>query len=192
METGPGRGTLLLAAAAAGLVAGVGIGWVVGLHTSPPPTPPPPPFLVNPLGNAHRGETLVLKRKDGMRTEYVVLEEAADSVLLGVNSGMPGAAMTQHQLRVTRNFLGVFHCLEGSREPAEVEAAARDLVVERITPETVVVGGRSFDAWRVDGTHRALGKMKMWITEALPVHGVLALESERGARYEMESYSPGR
>ncbi len=172
------------ALAAAGVVLGLAGGWVAGRASVPPPPPPEP--LRNPLADAKKGETLLLRRADGQTTLYRVLAAEEDSILLSEETTPPGGAATRREVRVARTYLGFFIILEGDVDPAEADAAARDFTLDEAVPETLFSEalGRSFRCWRIRGRHRVRGELTFWITPELPVHGLLRADAPRGTTWE--------
>ncbi len=183
MPDGPRRAAI---AAAGVLLAAVafGGGWVAGRRALPPP--PPAPEFLNPLRDAARGELLVLVDGAGTRTSFRVLEAAPVSVLLEVMTQGRDGATSRREIRVARTYLGGFLVLEGEVGGDEREAMVRDLVVDRVVPDTIEATGRTLACWRVEGRHAALGEIRIWLSDALPVHGVARIESSRH-RMEAES-----
>lgn len=186
---GAGGGRWILALAAG--VAGFAGGWIAGRQSVPAP-PPPAPY-VNPLAVVKGGESLVLRSSFGTRTRYRVLGIDDDSVLLSVETLAPGQPATQREMRVSRSFFGFLIILEGDVDPAAAEATARDFRLDSVVPDRIAVGalGRTLDCWKVTGSHRAQGALTYWISDAMPVHGLLRVDSPRGTVWELESYGGG-
>jgi hypothetical protein len=191
MASGGGRGAIL-GAAVASLLAGGAAGWLAGRASVPPP--PPPPFYANPLGEVARDEVLVLKGDDGIRDTYRVVEVTGETVLLAVGKEAPGQAATTRQLRVARSFWGALVILGGDIDPASAEASVRDFVVKSATPEDVRVEslGRTFHCWRIEGMRKGSGPTTYWITDELPVHGIVKMSSGKGVSSVVEGFEFGK
>jgi hypothetical protein len=179
----------LLAGAAAG---GAG-GWVTGRNSVEPPPPPPSPIFRNPLAEVAVGESLVLALDDGVRVEYLVREVTDHTVRIAVETRPKGGNASGYTMVASRNFQGFLTVLHID-DPEKQELASltmTDVVVSTMKPETITILGRTFSAWRIEGAHRVLGPMTYWVSDAAPVHGLVAMESGRGKRWEIESWSFG-
>ena len=185
------RGAVLLAALAA-LAAGAGAGWVAGRRSAVVP-PPAPPVYVNPLADAKRGEFLAMKRSDGTRQMYRVVEEQPDTVLLDLETAPAVGAPDHRQARVGRTFLGVFAFIEGDVDALAAEANLRDFRLETMEPVDMAVPalGRTLHCWRIAGQHRVLGPMTFWVSDELPVHGLVRVETAR-LKTDVTSFDWGR
>ena len=192
MATG---GVGIAAAATAGLVLGAAAGWLAARGRAAAP-PPSTPGYVNPLADAKKDETLVLVRSgDGTREIFRVIEASPETLLVSVETAPVGEAARTRQLRVARTFVGPFVVLEGDMDPASAAAAVTDFVLERIDPDTRFVEslGRPVRCWKFSGRHRLHGTMTWWVTEELPVHGVVRIETPRG-KFDLGGFGwgPGR
>jgi hypothetical protein len=178
---------------AAGCVLGGAAGWVGGRTLGVPPAPPPSAYR-NPLVDAVRGEALVHARPgDGARVVYRVLQAEAQAVLLSVETEVPGEPPLRQEIRIARSFFGPLLVLEGDVDPRAAAAGLRDFVLESATPETIAVEGtgRSYPCWRFTGSHRVQGTMTFWVSDEVPVHGVVRVDTARGRIYEIAGSSGG-
>ncbi len=173
------------AMAALALVAGLVVGWLAGRQSVDVPPPPPPAEWINPLADTEEGERLVLRYADGTVDEYIVTEAGDDSVLVQVTKRRAAGSASSRQLRFSRNFPGVLIVLEGDLAETAIDAGLRNFVVHRMVRETITVGTRSHDAWRIEGRHRQQGMLKIWVDPTMPVHGVIRVEGERGVVFEV-------
>ena len=183
------RSSLLAAAAVAAGFAG---GWVAGRASIP--APPPPPSFVNPFARVKVGESLVLKLMGGSQLQqFRVLEVDDQTVLLSVETLPLGGTPSRMQMRVARTFWGAFIIIEGDVDPQAAMATAKDFTMESATPDDLYVEPlhRTFHCWKVTGRHRVLLEMTYWITDELPVHGVLRIDTTRGKVWEVDAMSGG-
>jgi hypothetical protein len=180
-------------AIAAGLLAGGAGGWVAGRLSAQTP-PPPPAVYVNPLADAHRGENVFYVRNDGARVQYRVEEESPDTVLLVEETSPKGQPSTRNEIRVSRTFFGPLIILGGTVNAAAAESALVDFQLQRAEQETIRVDalGRSLRCWKFAGSHKVQGSLTFWISEELPVHGLVRVETARGRALEIGGYSFGK
>jgi hypothetical protein len=178
-----GSGLAKAAIAAAALVVGGAVG-ALAARAAMRTDPPPPPVFVNPMADAKPGETLALKRNDGTISNYRVLEADPLTLLLLEEIQPPGEPSASRRLRVSRSWTGGFLVLEGDVDPAAAAAAIRDLVVERVEPDTIVVEtlGRPVPCWKFTCRHRVLGRIVSWVSDELPVHGLVRVDTEKAER----------
>ncbi len=190
MEGAGGRWKVAAAAAVA-FALGAAAGWLVARASVPPP--PPPPVFVNPLADAKKGEVLVVTNNDGIVDSYRVLETTNETVLLSIEKAAPGQTATVRQMRMARSFWGAFLILGGDVDPATAEAAARDLVVVRAVPENLLVAtlGRTFRCMKITANHRVWGEETIWISDELPVHGLVRMDTVKGKKCEVTGFSFG-
>ena len=136
----------------------------------PPPPPPPPAILIPPLHDAVVGEELRLRR--GTEDWVWRVASATDNELGidffvyrdGAPTGPPEA------LRWPRNGFGM----------------PPDFVIREISRDRVVVADRSWDCWRVRAFARD-GARWYWITDELPVHGVIRMALDDRGRPVLQS-----
>ena len=185
------QGARIAGFAAGALALGLAAGWVAGRASIPAP-PPPRPF-VNPLAEVKRGESLALRQVDGAIQSYRVLEADDFTVLLSVEMRDAGGSASTRQIRVARTFPGFFIILEGDVPPEEAAATAREFVVESMAPDEIHVEplGRSFRCWRIRGHHRVSGDLTYWVTDEVPVQGLLRIDSFRGKLWEVKAITWG-
>jgi hypothetical protein len=188
---GAGGRIAVAAAAAVALVLGAAAGWIAARASMPPP--PPPPAFVNPLADAKKGEVLVLTSNDGVVDTYRVLETTDETVLLSDEKAPAGQPAFARQLRVARSYWGAFIILGGDVDPLTAEAAARDLVVVGAVPENLFVEtlGRSLRCWKVSARHRVWGDVTIWLSDELPVHGYVRMDTVKGKKCEVTGFSFG-
>lgn len=145
----------LLAAAVAVLV-----GMLVLRKDPPPPEAPPAPTFVSPLAQVESGETLRIAQGP-KEFRYVVLSTTHSEVEVRVmeyQNGAPPAGSEPRVERWKRNGLGI----------------PPDAVVQHVAPDAIEVHGRFWPCWRVRAL-RDSGPVFYWLTDALPVHGLLRL-----------------
>jgi hypothetical protein len=195
MADGFGKGALA-GALAAGLALGAAGGWVAGRTAAEAGRLPPPPAFVNPLADAVRGESLVLKQAGtGTLKSYLVREAGPEDLLLAEEHAPKDLPRGVKEFRVARNFFGALVILEGDLDPETARATVRDFVLERAEADLLRVEdlGRTFRCWRFRGRHRVAGEMTVWVTDELPVHGVARIDGPRGKLWEVSGFgTPSR
>jgi len=168
------------------VVVGTVVGWLAGRQSVELPPPPPPAEWVNPLADTTTGETLRLRYPDGVVDTYLVVEAVEDSVLLRITKTSTAGTSSSRELRVSRNFPGVFIVLDGDIPKDALDAGLRNFRVDRMVRERITVGSRSHDAWRIEGRHLRQGAVTIWVDPEMPVHGVLRMAADRGVLFEVE------
>lgn len=183
MADGAGR-VRLAAAAVLALAVGGSAGWLVARSGMAPP--PPPPVFVNPLADARVGEYVAIRRSDGAVFGFRVLEADLQTVLLLVENQPPGQPVTTRQMRVARTWFGAFLLLEGDVSPETCEATARDFALSSVTREAWNPPelGRPLQCWKFQGNHRVHGQLTTWVSDEIPVHGVVRIDGPRGTLFE--------
>jgi hypothetical protein len=169
--------------AAAALVVGAAGGWLAGKAASRTP-PAPPPVFANPLADAKVGESLALRRRDGAVELFRVLEADPLTLLLQQDTQAEGAPFSTRQLRVSRSWFGGFLILEGDADPAAAAANLRDVGLLSVEPDTQVVEalGRPVRCWKFTVRHRVFEKMVIWVSDEIPVHGVVRIDTAKEER----------
>lgn len=186
-----GTGAVAVAAIAA-LAAGAAGGWVAGRASFEPP--PPPRAYVNPLADAKKNEVLVLVSPDGGTQAYTLMDGDGETVMISAEDVAKEGASSVRRFRAARTFVGALTILDGDIEPALAASTLRDFVVEKMEPDDLRVESldRTFRCWKVSGRYRNLEDRTYWITEELPVHGIVRMDGPRGKRYEVRSFSFGK
>jgi hypothetical protein len=176
----------LAAAAVVALAVGGSAGWLVARSGTAPPAPPA--VFVNPLADARANEYVAIRRQDGAVFGFRVLEADLQTVLLLVENQPPGEPATTRQMRVARTWVGAFLILEGDVSPDICAATVRDFVLDRVTPEVLTPPklGRPLRCWKFEGRHRVQGQMTTWVSDEIPVHGVVRIDGPRGTLFEYE------
>jgi len=182
--------SVVLAAVVAGVL-GAAAGWMFGRQSVIPPAPIPSRFQ-NPLADARRGENLVLVRA-GSRIDYRILDTAPDSVLI-LEETVSDAQTTRREFRVAKNYFGFFVFIEGDIDPVSAETSVRELVVQDMEAASLFLPslGRDVPCWKIRMAHKLHGDLTYWVSNELPVHGVLRVESARGVVAEIESFGGAR
>lgn len=185
MAEGSGR-LAVVAIAGAALAAGIAAGWLGGRASLPPP--PPPPTYWNPLRDAVKGETLVHYRAmDRATASYRVDQADAETVLLTVEYGAPNSPPSTRQIRVARASFGPCIVLEGDVDPEMIVTGMRQFALQSASPEDVRIEaiGRTFRCWKFVGETRTLGTVTYWVSDEVPVTGVVRVSSAKGVQWEI-------
>lgn len=169
--------------AALAFAAGAAAGALAGRYAARTP-PPPPPVFVNPMSDAGKGESVALKRDDGTVIGFRVVEADPQTLLLREETQPVGGPASSRQIRVSRSWFGGFLILEGDTDPEIAAAALRDLRLERLEPDTIYVEalGRPLRCWKFTATHRVHGRMTLWVSEEIPVHGLVRVDTDKAER----------
>jgi hypothetical protein len=153
---------LAWAVAAAGLVAGVLVAAIVASgRPQAAPEAPRPMRLSPPLRDAEVGESLSLRSPAGDVQVYRVVDSTDRDVTVEVltyQGDVPLAAPMKQKW--SRNAFGVTDQIG---------------VVRAIDPDRIEVQGRSWPCWRITIFGREDVRLFWWITDELPVHGLLKI-----------------
>jgi hypothetical protein len=125
-----------------------------------PAPAPPPPTLIPPLHDAEVGEWL--RAESGRRAQVFRVVDASDFDVtvetVTYDDGRPTSEPVT--AKWSRNGFGV-----PSGNPPEG-------VIRRFERDRIEVAGKLWDCWRIS-IHTRLGVVWYWISEDVPVHGVL-------------------
>ena len=174
----------IAAAAAAALAVGAAAGWLAARALEEPP--PPPPSFANPMAKTKVGDVLALRRADGTIFSWSVKEADLQSLLLVAETQPSGAPLTSYQMRVARGWYGSFQILEGDLPPGVADASSRDFILDSVTPETWTppTWGKPLRCWKFKGRHRVHGETTTWVSDEIPIHGVVRIDGPRGTLFE--------
>lgn len=188
MADGGGR-LAVVAVAVASLAAGIAAGWLGGRASLPPP--PPPPTYLNPLRDAVKGETLVhVRPADKASVTYRVLGVEAGTVHLSVEYGAPGSPPTTREVHVARSCFGPLVILEGDVPADYVDTSVKEFQLVSAVPEDLRVEsvGRTFHCWKFVGESRTFGAMTYWVSDEVPVHGVVRVTTSKGLQWDLHGF----
>ena len=64
-------------------------------------------------------------------------------------------------------------------------ANLRDLRLERVEQDTILVDAleRPLRCWKFTAQHRVASKMTIWVSDEVPVHGIVRIDTERMEKY---------
>ncbi len=152
------------------------------------PPPPPPPILIPPLHDAQAGEQLVLS--NGVIDQiYRVVSASDGEVEVEITTrrdDMPVEERAPYKVTLNRNSWGI-----------KADHNGAPTVNRRFVRDTLDAGGKTFPCWRVDVFSRK-GNFVYWLTDALPVHGIVKIarvvknriEDEQAFVYKRHTFPP--
>jgi hypothetical protein len=189
---GTTAGRLAIAGAAFAGAVGGGLGTWAWTRASAGPPVPAAIAYVNPLAKVEKGELLVLGNGPS-RQAYQVADADDWTVLLRVESSSGAGPSNFQELRIARSSFGLLNVLAGDLPQDLAAASVRDFVIEEAVPVDLFVPGlgRTLPCWRFRGRHRVQGSLTIWVSDALPAHGVARMDSDKAKVWEVQGISWG-